>query len=461
MIFHLGRPLFAMGLLSLLGAAWLWKQPSSPAKDLTLWVFAEPHFDEYDRQLRPPFERLTGRSLAVELIPSRAMDMRLAALFMSPRQSHEMPDAVEIEIGSIGRYLRPPVDEAPFLPLNGYLKRGGWLDRILPSRLTPATKQGVIFAVPDDVHPVSLCFREDLFRAAGISLIDEAGRSTVSKWSEFQERCVAFQRYWRAHGFATRHAMELPESGAGALSILLLQRHLNLIDADDRIHLNDPKVAQTLAFYASAVAGPDRIGADAAADSGMELKDLADGNFCALLTPDWKVQELQRYVPELGGKLRMIPLPRFEAGDAPTASYGGTFIAIPRASAHPDQAWKLIEFIYFSPQGLAARSKLGILPPLPGEWDRPEYHLPDPYFGGQRTMELFASLARQSPDVYATPVTGLALGSLSYVQSLAVQYVRTRGSRGLELQCQKWLDAAAIDLQHRIDHFRFDEARKD
>ena len=140
----------------------------------------------------------------------------------------------------------------------------------------------------------------------------------------------------------------------------------------------------------------------------------------------------------------------------PTASYGGTLIGIPRASPHPDQAWKLIEFLYLSPGGLADRKKLGILPPLPEEWDNSEYHQPDSYFGGQKTLELYVNLACQLPPARLSTASALALGTLRYCQSQAVSRVQSRGSDGLEHQCQVWLDEAAIDLRRRIEHARFD-----
>jgi hypothetical protein len=489
-----------MALFSVFGGAWLSMNRPAPGKDLSVWVFADSHFREYDRRLRPIFERDSKKTLQVDLIPSRAMDMRLPVLFMAPADAKEVPDAIEVEIASFGRYLRPRVNEVGFLPLNDYLSNTGfreitslnapgrtgwnarligdgkiytfdgarwrvnprrarpdaWIDRILPSRLTAGSKDGVIFAVPHDVHPVALAFRDDLFREAGVPLIDEHDRSTVSSWPEFQRKALRFQAYWREHGYATRHAMELPESGADVLSVMLLQRHINLVDADYRIHLNDPKVAQTLAFYAQLVAGDSRIGAEAAPGTAMEFKDLADGNFCAMQMPDWNVDLLRRFVPELAGKLRLIPLPRFDPSDAPTASYGGTLIGIPRGTRHPDAAWNLIQFLYFDPASLADRKNLGILPPLPEEWDNAEYQQPDPFFGGQKTLQIYAQLARAVAPVYTTPVNVMALLTLRYAQSLAVQYVRENGSRGLEAQCQLWLNAAAVDLRRRIDHSRFE-----
>jgi ABC-type glycerol-3-phosphate transport system substrate-binding protein len=236
---------------------------------------------------------------------------------------------------------------------------------------------------------------------------------------------------------------------------MLIQRHLNPIDAGGTIHLNDPRVAQTLAFYASMVAGPSCIAGEAPADTGLEYKDLTDGNLCAMLCPDWRAASLARHVPQLAGAWRLIPLPRFDPTDAPTASYGGTFIAIPRQTANPEAAWKVIEHLYFSPEALAEQRKLGVLPALPEAWNDSDYDQADAYFGGQKPMRIYADLAWQTPPVEITPSTLIALGTLSYVQSMAVAYASEHGTAGLEAKCQAWLDAAAVDLRRRIEHSRF------
>ncbi len=313
MAFHLGKPILIMSLFSFVGGAWFSLHRDPIRRGLTVWVFAQPQYNEYSNVLCKSIQQKLKIyfnanlnadfhvDFHVDLISARAMNMRLPVLFMAPGQSREMPDAVEIEIGSFGRYLRPPVNEVGFLPLNAYLQSSGerWIDRLLPNRLASSTKGGLIFGLPHDVHPVGLAFRDDLFRQAGVPLLDDAGQSTVTTWPQFQDKALVFQNYWHGRGYATRHAIELPQAGAGMLSILLLQRRINLVDGQNRIHINDPKVARTLAFYVRLVAGDRRIAAESAPDSGLEYNDLAEGNLCSLLMPDWRVEVSAAILPAI------------------------------------------------------------------------------------------------------------------------------------------------------------------
>jgi arabinosaccharide transport system substrate-binding protein len=302
------------------------------------------------------------------------------------------------------------------------------------------------------VHPVSLTYRDDLFRQAGINLAE------AKTWPQFQEMCLRFKEYWRGQGFPTRHAIELSQGNADSLTIMLLQQRLNLVDRDERVHINDPVVARTLAFYVQLIAGPRAIAEEAAGTTGVWTRDALDGNLCAFITPDWRIFNFRKFAPDLAGKLRMMPLPKFHESDAPTASWGGTMIGITRNSKNHEDSWKLIEHLYFSQSGLDARLKTSnILPPVIEQWNDPRFHREDPYFGGQKIDELYVELARQIPPRYVTPVTPTANTALSVVLNRAVAYMRSNGADGLEQACQDWLDTAAHDLNARIKHGRFED----
>jgi arabinosaccharide transport system substrate-binding protein len=496
MEFPPGKPLLAIFSAAVLSGAAILCMPHRRPSDLTLWVFADTHAQTY-RSLQATFERETGRSLAIDDVGD-SINVRLASLFMAGRSGTGLPDAAEIEIGNIGRFFRPPVSDVGFLPLNHYLENSGfrtirspfdpgqpgwnarcaadsriytyvgshwqlnpmrtrpdaWIDRIVPARFIPWSKQGVIFGVPHDVHPVSLTYREDLFREAGIDL------SASKTWPEFQEQCVAFQKYWHHRGVTYRHALELPGSASDDLVIMLLQRHVNVVDDHDQIHLTEDKVIKTIAFYAQLVAGPQPIGAPAESNTGIWINELERGDICVFWTPDWRVDLLRRYGhPELlRGKLRMMPLPRFDADDAPTSTWGGTMIGIPRGCRDPDESWKLIEFLYLSEAGLDARRKEGdIVSPLMERWNDPVYDQPDPLFGGQQVRKLYVDLAGQIPPRYVNPMTNIAQITLSIVLANAAEYVRNQGTNGLENACRQWLKRAAADVRRRIEHASFEK----
>ena len=239
--------------------------------------------------------------------------------------------------------------------------------------------------------------------------------------------------------------------------VLLQQRHINLVDPDLTIHLADPKVLSTLLWYVQAIAGPNRIGADFNPAPGQDVRDLADGDLCAMITPDWQIGNIRNYAPEMAGKLHMMALPRFMPDDAPTASWGGTMIGITRSCKNPELAWKLIETLYLDRAALKVRQQsTNILPPVPEYWSDPMYQQADPLYGGQYVDRLFLKLAVDLPPRYVTAYTATAQTMLSVVMSRAVLQEKSHpDDPNLETACRQWLAEGAGNLQDTIS---FDQA---
>ncbi len=401
-------------------------------------------------------ERAAGRSVAVSVISARALDVRLISLFNS--LSKDVPDLVEVEIGSVGKFFRPPVGEVGFLPLNRFIERDGIMDQMVRTRFAPWSKQGVVFGVPHDLHPVTITYRKDLFDLAGVDI------ASAKTWDQFQDLCLQFQAFWAGRGVQGRRAIELPSAASDYLVVMLLQRGINVVDDYNQVHLDDPKVADTVARYALMVAGPRRIAADATPGGELYARDLAHGDLCALITPDWRAGFLYAHAADMAGRLAMMPLPRFDPTDAPTSTWGGTMMGIPRAAKDAEASWQLLKRLYLSGESLNARQRFSkIIPPVRDQWKDVVFHIPDPFFSNQRVDELYIELADQIPPRYVTAFTPVASLSLNMVLANAVEYVKRRASEprdqleaGLRAACRKWLDDEEATLRKRIDFGKFE-----
>ncbi|HTL31349.1 MAG TPA: hypothetical protein VL282_19100, partial [Tepidisphaeraceae bacterium] len=277
-------------------------------------------------------------------------------------------------------------------------------------------------------------------------------------WPAFQEKALKFQAYWKAHGAPNRRVLEVESAAANYFVVMLMQQHINPVDDNYAIYINDPKVAKTLAFYVQCVVGPRAIGADITPGPNMWMRDLASGDICAFFTPDWRHGYIKRGCPEVAGKVRMMPLPRFNPDDARTASWGGTMIGIPKMAKDPKASFKLAQFLYLTPEAIDARRGVDdILPPVKAMWDDPIYQEPDPFYGGQKIGALYVELARELPPRLVTPFTSIAIAELNRVVHNAMQLGRDGQFDDLEQNCQKLLDDAAEDLQRRIEFGKFEE----
>ena len=452
MTFPLGKPILVMLALALISGIGMVFRPSPPRADMVMWSFVEDHIESYrgraDVPGEPPgakYTRVTKKTVEFDWVSGRAEDVWLVSMFTSHTTGQIVPDAVEIEIGSIGKYFRPPNDEVGFYPLNDFLKSSGWYDKIVQSRFAPYSKNGVIYGVPHDVHPTTISYRKDLFDQAGVDL------ASAKTWEQFRDLCLKFQSYWKQQGHP-RAAIGLSRTAADLATINLQQRHINIIDDQNRVFINDPKVVQTIRFNAELVAGPNAISKEFNPAPNAEYPDLAGGEICAMITPDWRAGFMKEHIPEAAGKIAMMPLPIFDPGDAPTASWGGTMIGIPRNCKDPAASWKLIEMLYLDHDAIDYRRKTnGILPPIKAYWSDPIYQQRDPFYAGnQKANQLFISLANQLPTLYTSQFTAIAQGMLSDVLGKTVSRIDDAETDHLDQDIQSWLDDSAKDLQRRI-----------
>jgi ABC-type glycerol-3-phosphate transport system substrate-binding protein len=418
------RPILLLLAAALLSGALIVVRPRPQRADLTIWVFSadharaltSPYYEAAGKQpsLVDQFQRIYGKRVAVELIGGRGLDTRLLSLLSDPNPDQVrdlLPDLVEIEIGSVGQYLRAPAADVPLLPLDNYLDSHDLRQRLAPQRLASWSRDGIVFGLPLDMHPVALVYRRDLFLQAGVEL------GAANTWPALRSACQRFTDYWQAHSFPQRIALSLHRSSPDDLLMMLQQRHINLIDTDGRLHLDDPQVAQTLAFYATLVATPDHqppIAADPTPGPGRWADDLARGDRCAALVPDWALSDL-RGPPALFGKYRIRPLPCFDPTDSPTATWGGTAAVIPRNPRDPESSFQLLHFLYCSPEAAEARyqNNPDVLSAFPDQWT--EQSMPiNPFVSDNwNATALLVGLARQLPRRTVSPFDLLANLELS------------------------------------------------
>lgn len=452
MAFHLGRPILVMIALAGVAAVANALKPAPPKRDLEFWLFSYLHADTFRGKattqpsaqpstqptLVEIFEKRENRRVDVRLINMRAIETRMLSLMMSDAKGETVPDVFSIDVSSVGKFFRFPPDKIGLYPLEKFLDRPidpsnpaeTWRSRLPANRLATWTRGNHVFGIPYDIHPGLMAYRGDLFDEAGVDL------AACRTWEEFHQACIKYRQYWTSKGRPDFFALEASDTNAGALWPMILQRHINLVDSDLKPHLTDPKVVDSVVRYARMVAGPGTIGTASSPGGWNWIKDLEQGALSVFILPDHRIGYLRRSASKdrngkflLEGKLRMMPLPVWEPGDARTTTTGGTMAAIPKNAADPEASWKLIEQFYLSDAGLKARAENSdVLPPDKRGWSAARYHQPDPLFSGAKPHELLMELAGEFPAYHATPFSGAAQNALANVLQTQVRMVKAGAS---------------------------------
>lgn len=378
-----------LAVLSSAAVAW---RGAPRAQGRTMWMFAPPHKRMYD-PIVAAWNASRSPSFDLVMLSQPALERRMLSAFLSRTAC---ADLLEVERKIVGRAFAGPEESIGFLDLTERLRRDGLLDEITPAALSPWSSRGRVYGLPHDVHPVMLAYRADVVEGAGIDL------SSVETWEDLIRAMRPLMQDGDGDGRPDRYILNLAETHNDHIELLLLQAGGGLFDESGRAILNCEVNARTLATIVSWCVGPGRIGADAPNfnASGNQLK--IDGYVLCSFMPDWMCNIWRHEMPQLGGKVKLMPLPAWERGGRRTSVWGGTMLGLSRTSAgDPERAeelWRFATHLYFSPE--LARSlytENDIVTPVKKHWSDPVFDEPDPYFCGQAKGRMYIDLAPEVP----------------------------------------------------------------
>lgn len=396
------------------------RQAAQP--DLVFAIFAPNHEEAY-RQVIGDFEKQNGVKIQLQLVAQKALQSRLQSALLT---GAEVPDLVELVEGSMGYFTRGPLRDVGFVDLTDRLRDEGLYHRMVESRYSLWSSRGRIFAMPHDVHPVALCYRRDLVEQLGIKV------ESLKTWDDFVAMGRSITKDIDGDGNPDRYALDTPLSSDTVIRILLQQRGGQYFDADGQVVFDTRLAAETIAWYVRQTAGPARIGYDAGWGQSL-VKAMNEGLVLFIFCPDWRTKQLEMDMPNLKGKLALMPLPAWEQGGRRTSTWGGTGLAITRACKKQELAWKFVKFLYLNEQDLGKRFRaMNIVPPLEDAWKMPEFDEGREFFGGQAIGRLFSDLAPETPPLYVSPYSSLASTKITEVYLDAVDFYHRSGDQGLE-----------------------------
>ncbi|MDX1681635.1 MAG: extracellular solute-binding protein [Phycisphaeraceae bacterium] len=405
--------------------------------DLVMAIFAPNHEQAY-RDVLGDFEEKHGVSVQLQLVSARALQSRLQSALLT---GAPVPDLVELQAGSMGTFARGPLEDVGFVDLTDRLHREGLYPKMVESRYSLWSSRNRIFALPHDVHPVALCYRRDLIGELGIDV------DSLTTWDDFVAMGRRITTDLDGDGNPDRYALDLPVSNNWALQALLLQQGQQLFNEQGEVVFDTETTAKTIGWYVRQTRGPQRIAY--AAGWGQSLaRAMNDGLVLFYFCPDWRSKQFQMDLPNMEGKLGLMPLPAWEEGGRRTSSWGGTGLAITNASDKKELAWKLAKFLYLNDGDLAERFRsTNIIPPLMSSWQTDAFDEPRDFYGGQAIGRLYADLAPQTPALYVSPYSGLAGNKIMEVYFDAVSRYEAEGEDGLEA-------AILRNLKEKADYVR-------
>jgi arabinosaccharide transport system substrate-binding protein len=415
-----------------------------------LWTFIRHRVPVYEAAIRN--WDLSGKdAVRIELIELQALSRRLQSGFFS---GTPLADLVEVERSTASATWRGPLEAVGFVDLTERLHAEGLYQRINTPSFSPWTNRGRIFGLPSDVHPVLLCYRADIFEAAGIDV------TQLDTWDKFFAATAHLVADLSGNGRPDRYVFELAETTNEIAIVLILQAGGRLFDDDGRPVLDNPVNVRVLAQLASWASGPNKLTADLELHSGAGNQLRASGYVLSWLVPDWRAKLNQLYLGELAGKLKLMPVPAWEEGGRRTSSWGGTMLGLTTTSPTIEANWEFAKRLYLSHElAISAWRDFGVLTPVKDFWSDPVFDQPNPYFSGQAVGRLFVNQAPHVPNRTSSPYFGTASAAVGTALNALIRLAEARGgapAAALEPQAREVLAAAQTVVLAQMARNLFD-----
>ena len=366
------RAALGMGFGMALGGA------SAQGAPQRLNVAAYPKLDAIVRAALPAWQaRHPG--VQVEVI-SREMNDHHTAMITALSTGSHLPDLMSLEVGYLGRFAQGRgLLDLRQAPLNG---------ERLKSRFVPYTwsqainKRGELLALPSDIGPGTLLYRNDLLLKAGLT-----EESLTRSWDDF----IAAGRQIRARTGAAllAHARDMKDilirtgvAGGDGL----------YFSADNKVLVSTPRFVR--AFELARRVRREKLDAGVYNWSSDWTEGFRRGSIATQMLGAWLTGFLGSWLaPKTHGLWRAAQLP-----EGAFAAYGGSFYALP-AKADPAKralAWDLMQHLTLDRRLLLdAFQAHDIFPALVDTFDDPFFDQPLPFLGGQPARKLWREAARR------------------------------------------------------------------
>jgi len=365
-------PSFFLRIVLFIG---LWFLGSAWAQQQTLVVAAYSSVDEIIKAAIPKW-KIKHPGADVRVL-RRAFDDHHNAMIASLSTASNLPDVMVVEFSYLGRFAAggqlEDLAAAPFQVKNIQ-------QSYVPFAFHQATiSTGAVVAVPADIGPGTLLYRNDLLRKAGVNEAD-----LTKSWESYVAAGVKIK--------AATGAFLLPE--ASDLAEILIRSNVRsgeglYFGADGKVLVESERFVR--AFELARLVRQQKLDAQWKAWSQPWNDGLMNGGVVSIMSGAWMVGHLATWIaPDSKGLWRAAQLPGNTWG-----AWGGTFYTVPKRAKNKALAWEFIKFMTLNREvQIAAFKTQNAFPSLVNAHDDPFFELPVDYLGGQRARILWREAAR-------------------------------------------------------------------
>lgn len=265
-----------------------------------------------------------------------------------------LQDIQAVEVANINEVTNTYADK--LLDLSKYGKESDYLSWKWKQA---TTKSGETIGLGTDVGPMAICYRKDMFEAAGLPSDREAvGKLWAGSWDKFVD--VGRQYKKKAPKGTT-----FLDSPGGLFQAILGSETERFYDSSGKvIYKTNPAVKS--AFDLTAEAAKDGLVGSQTQFQPAWDTTIANSKFAAVSCPPWMLGTIKgKSKPDAAGKWDVAAAPK-------PGNWGGSFLSVPKSGKNTEQAAKLAAWLTAPEQQAKLFKVQGSFPSAQTAYDLPE-----------------------------------------------------------------------------------------
>jgi len=312
-------------------------------------------------------------------------------------------DIEAIEVGFIAQFKAEPQFFYDLRQYGAASLQNRWLPWKWQQSIAP---NGAQIGLGTDVGSLAICYRRDLFQKAGLP----SARDKVSAlWPTWQAYIKAGKQF-QAHAPKGVHFFD---SGSNVLNAMIGQLNPAYYDKNGKVIVSsNPAVKTAWSLTVQGIQAGESAGLPAFSNDWNT--GYKKGVFATVTCPAWMMGYIQGQAPNTSGKWDVAAVP------GGGGSWGGSFLAIPKQSKHPQEAYDLVKFLTSPASEAYVFKNTGNLPSQPALLKSSAVQtFRNPFFNNAPVGKIFANSAL----VLKPQITGPHQGDIQTAATNATQRV--------------------------------------
>ncbi|HPO13269.1 MAG TPA: sugar ABC transporter substrate-binding protein [Candidatus Hydrogenedentes bacterium] len=249
-----------------------------------------------------------------------------------------------------------------------------------PSFWESCVYEGRIYALPWDIGPCAVFYKQGIFEQYGIDV------GKIETWDDY----IAVGKELVAKSDGRTKMLCVPTGNmADLFEIFLQQSGGQIFDVAGRIAINSPETLETLNLLKKLL--ESGISGNIMPFSFEYFASFKSDTIATYPMAAWFGGLIRDYAPDTGGNWGVFRLPAYHPGGLRTSNLGGSVLVMPDQCTQKEAAWAYMEYAMCTPEAqLAQYRDFDLFPALLSTHQDPFFDEPVPFFGNQRVRRLFS-----------------------------------------------------------------------